>query len=215
MTFSPAIQIQKCTIEFDGKVYLKDFDLEVPSGEFHALTGPSGSGKSTVLNAILGFYAPHSNCQIMVNGLLLTDKTVGTIRTMTGWLPQQPIADATPVEEFLTRPFLFTKNKQAKPSHQKIEELLLQLGLTADLLQKKMEHLSGGQRQRIGLIQLLLLNRPILLLDEPTSALDTDSKELLWHCLKNTPNLTILSVSHDDWWLKKVNHVTNTSDYGR
>lgn len=215
MTFPTAIHIQKCTIEFDGKVYLKDFDLEVPTGEFHALTGPSGSGKSTVLNAILGFYAPNSDCKIMVNELVLTDKTIGAIRAITGWLPQQPIADATPVEEFLMRPFLFAQNKQAKPSHQKIEELLLQLGLAPDLLQKKMEHLSGGQRQRIGLIQLLLLNRPILLLDEPTSALDNESKELLWHCLKNTPNLTILSVSHDDWWLEKMNHVTNTSDYGR
>ena len=77
-----------------------------------------------------------------------------------------------------------------------------------------MEQLSGGQRQRIGLIQLLLLNRSILLLDEPTSALDNESKELLWRVLKKIPDLTILSVSHDEWWLERMNHVINTSDYG-
>lgn len=215
MTVPTAIQIKNCTIEFEGKTYLKDFNLEIPGGEFHALAGPSGSGKSTVLNAILGFYIPGYDCQIAVNELVLNDKTVKQIRSLVGWLPQQPVADATPVEEFLMRPFQFAQNKPAKPSHEKIEELMRAMGLPSDLMLKKMEHLSGGQRQRIGLIQLLLLNRPILLLDEPTSALDNASKELLWQCLKNTPNITILSVSHDDWWLEKMNHVTNTSDYGR
>ncbi len=215
MPHDTSICIQKCTIAFDGKDYLVDFGMKIPTGEFYALTGPSGSGKSTMLNAFLGFYTPSADCRIEVNGLLLNDTTVKQIRSKIGWLPQQPIADATPVKKFLMRPFLFAQNKEIKPPMHKIESLMQKLGLTPDLLLKSMEHLSGGQRQRIGLIQLLLLNRPLLLLDEPTSALDTESKEMLWHCLKSIPGLTILSVSHDEWWLKKMNRVINTIDYGR
>ena len=214
MNNTTAIRIRNCNVAFDGKKYLINFSLDIPSGEFCALTGPSGSGKSTIINALLGFSLPDTGCRIEVNNLPLNEKTVKQIRASIGWLPQQPIADATPVETFLMRPFLFAQNKNIKPSHTIIEERMLQLGLTTDLLQKKMEQLSGGQRQRIGLIQLLLLNRSILLLDEPTSALDNESKELLWRVLKKIPDLTILSVSHDEWWLERMNHVINTSDYG-
>jgi len=62
------------------------------------------------------------------------------------------------------------------------------------------------QRQRVGLALCYLLDKDVLLLDEPTSALDEASKEKV-HKLFSNKQRTIISTSHDPWWLEKCSKI--------
>lgn len=199
-----AVEMNRVAVTFGAKTYLDAFSLKLPTGKWGVLTGPSGTGKTTLFHALLGFYLPPPPAQIKINELPLTAAHLKTIRNQIGWLPQHPIADQTTVTDFLFNPFHFKHNRPQTPRTEPIEQYLSKLGLESSLLQKKMEHLSGGQRQKIALIQLLLLNRSILLLDEPTSALDAESKIMLVDLLKTHHKTTLLSISHDAWWIDQM-----------
>ena len=47
------LNIKDITVTVDGKEILKDFNLDIPDGEIHALMGPNGVGKSTICRSIL------------------------------------------------------------------------------------------------------------------------------------------------------------------
>ncbi|MCU0822376.1 MAG: ATP-binding cassette domain-containing protein, partial [Spirochaetes bacterium] len=81
--------------------------------------------------------------------------------------------------------------------------MLAGLGVTEDLLQKKMNELQGGQKVRVLLAQALFGNPDILLLDEPTNNLDIESITWLENFLYNFKN-TVIVVSHDRHFINKV-----------
>ena len=57
------------------------------------------------------------------------------------------------------------------------------------------------------LASMLLLKRPIVLLDEPTSALDADAVRALVEYIKHLPDVTLVSTSHDDNWVKNMDKI--------
>ena len=48
------LRIQDLRVSIAGKQILNGIDLEVSSGEVHAIMGPNGSGKSTLSHALMG-----------------------------------------------------------------------------------------------------------------------------------------------------------------
>ena len=48
------LKIENLTVEIENKVILKNFSLEIKSGEIHAIMGPNGAGKSTLSKVIMG-----------------------------------------------------------------------------------------------------------------------------------------------------------------
>ncbi|HFB99581.1 MAG TPA: ABC transporter ATP-binding protein, partial [Phaeodactylibacter sp.] len=83
----------------------------------------------------------------------------------------------------------------------RIEEILGKLKITN--LEQRIAHLSGGQRKRLALAQILIEEPEFLILDEPTNHLDLDMIEWLEEYLQQ-PNLTILMVTHDRYFLERV-----------
>ena len=83
----------------------------------------------------------------------------------------------------------------------KIQETLTRLKI--ENLQQKVKHLSGGQRKRLALARLIIDEPDLVILDEPTNHLDIDMIEWLEEYL-NQPNLTLLMVTHDRYFLERV-----------
>ena len=74
--------------EYDGKVAVKKFDMDVNGGEIVALVGPNGSGKTTLMRIAIGILKPTTG-DVIVNGYSITKNPVEAKRNI-GFVPDEP-----------------------------------------------------------------------------------------------------------------------------
>lgn len=199
------LQGKNIHFSYGDEVIFDDFSFELKRGEKLVLKGESGSGKSTLFRLILGFENPDEG-EFLYQGSVLKNETLRSFRKNTGWLPQDLNIGEGTVREVIHYPFSFKSISKEMPEEKSVIELLDKLGLDAGILEKTFSDLSTGQRQRIGVLICVLMDKQIFLLDEPTSALDHESKvKLADLLLKN--NRTILSTSHDSFWVERCDRI--------
>ena len=158
--------------------------FSVEPGETLALVGESGSGKSTVARLIVGLYTP-------------TEGSVQFSGRRMQMIFQDPYASLNPrwrVRDIVAEPIrvLHTKNR--------VDELLVQVGLSPDDGEKYPHEFSGGQRQRISIARALAGEPDFLVCDEPTSALDVSVQAQILNLmtdLQSRLGLTYLFISHN------------------
>lgn len=194
------------TVRFGDEVVMEGFSFRIPGGKHTILKGESGSGKSTLLKLILGYLKPAGGSIQFHSG-----KGRREIRRNTAWLPQDLDLGSGTVDEVIRKPFRFAINQAKIPGRETRIGTLNQLGLSGDNLDKPFRDLSTGQRQRVGLAICHLLDKPILLLDEPTSALDRASKRRAADLLLAHTNKTIVSTSHDPFWVEHADNIIELS----
>ena len=175
----------------------------VPDGVFAAIIGKSGSGKSTLLSLLGALDFPTSG-KVEVDGqdiTKLSDRKLIRYRlNQIGFVFQgyNLIPNLSALENVML-PMEFA-GLGAKPRRTRAEDLLEQVGLTADKLSRKPSRLSWGEQQRVAIARALA-NRPKLILaDEPTGNLDSATGKLivdLLHHLAKQENTTIIAVTHD------------------
>lgn len=204
----PFISFDHITFGYDGEsnTLFNDFSLSIEKGEKAAIKSDSGTGKTTLLRLLLGFERPDSG-EILFDGKPISEDNFSTIRTSAAWLPQDlNIGDDT-VEKVISDIFEFNHNSSLKPGKEQVQQTLSALGLPVSIAGKPFRDLSTGQRQRVGLALCHLLDRPLLLLDEPTSALDKTSKQNAIDLLFTNTNRTIISTTHDPFWLERCDKI--------
>ena len=198
----------------DGTEILKGVDLEVPTGEVHAIMGPNGSGKSTFLRCI-NFLETPSSGSIAVNGEQIEMREDGTplnrrqierIRTRLGMVFQSfnLWTHRTLLENVIEVPVYVLKTPRAE-AIARAKVLLERVGL-ADKADVFPSFLSGGQQQRAAIARALAVDPSVMLFDEPTSALDP---ELVGEVLTVIRDLaaegrTMLLVTHEMKFAREV-----------
>jgi ATP-binding cassette subfamily B protein len=178
---------------------LRDFTLEVRSGETVALVGPSGAGKSTVFQLLLRFYdAQHGH--VSLDGVPVQQAALDELRQRIGIVPQDSVIFSTSALENIRygRPQAGDAEviaaAQAAFAHDFISTL--PEGYNTFLGERGVR-LSGGQRQRISIARAILKNPPLLLLDEATSALDAESERMVQAALESAmKHRTTLVIAH-------------------
>jgi len=200
------INIKNLEFSYGDEQIISRLNFSIQKGKHTVIKGDSGSGKSTLLKLILGFLQPDGG-EISLNGETMNISRFRELRKKTAWLPQDLNMGERTVCDLIYTPFSFNNNEAIKPLESTVLDTFDQLGLQDEIFDKQFTDLSTGQRQRVGISLCILLDRPLLLLDEPTSALDRSSKEkaaeqLLWKSGK-----TIVSVSHDPYWVQKADSV--------
>jgi len=194
------------TYRKESDTLIKSCSLELKEGERLAVKGESGTGKTTLFRLIHGFERPRSG-QIFYKGEELNSRVIKKLRKESAWLPQDLNLGKGPVKEVLSFPFDFTANRATAPEANELESTFEKLGLEPSLLDKNFADLSTGQRQRAGIALCHLLNKPLMLLDEPTSALDKASKKKVMDLLFEKEGRTILSTSHDPYWIEHCDKI--------
>lgn len=200
------LQGSNISFSYPGESIFDGFHFYLKEGENVAVKGESGSGKSTLFRLILGFEHPDEG-QIEWENSPLTGKRLRQFRSRTAWLPQDLNIGKGTTLEVMQYPFRFKQSGNSIPSEDQLIEIFSDLGLEPETLRKTFSDLSTGQRQRAGLALCILLKKPVMLLDEPTSALDEASKEkAIQHLLSNSTR-SILSTSHDPYWIERCDRI--------
>jgi len=196
------IKFKNINLSVNSHFLFENLSFEVLKGEKSVISGRSGKGKTTLFNMLMGFVQPDSG-EIFFDGLKLNKKNVVQVRKRISWLPQNPsIIGRGKISEQILMPFNFKVNKYLKPDTNAIIGELEKLNLDKSILNSSFDEISGGEKQRLGIMLCKLLKREVLLLDEPTSALDKANLSSAVDYLFSQNDLTVLSASHDEEWLR-------------
>lgn len=154
----------------NGRVLLRDIDLEVQSGQILLLQGGNGTGKSTLLRSLAGLMSWRAG-ELIWCGRQVTARHP-EFQLQLAYLGHQcAMSDALSGMENLR----FALQMQGVCwSAKQVVPVLEQLGL-ADLMQRPVARLSQGQRRRLALARVMLSGRSVWLLDEPDNALDAQA----------------------------------------
>lgn len=180
-------------------------DLAVRCGETVGIVGESGSGKSTLARAVLRLERPRTG-SIQLEGRdieSLRGPALRAYRRAVQVVFQDPLASLNPrhtVLELVTEAMLVHGLVTSAERRYVAANLLSEVGLSADMLDRYPHAFSGGQRQRICIARALALQPRLLICDEAVSALDLSVRAQvlnLLQSLKESRGLAYLFITHD------------------
>ena len=217
------ITVTNVSLQFSDRKLFDDVNIKFIPGNCYGLIGANGAGKSTFLKILAGEIQPSTGNVSMGPDERLTtlsqnhygfeDYTVletvimGHKRLYEIMKEKDAVymkADFTDADGILAAElegeFAELDGWEAEPQ---AAVMLQGLGITEDMLDKKMSELTEGLKVKVLLAQALFGKPDVLLLDEPTNGLDKQSIEWLEEFLIDFPN-TVIVVSHDRHFLNKV-----------
>jgi len=202
------LKIEGLTAEVEGKEILKGIDLEVPTGEIHAIMGPNGSGKSTlsyVLSGREGYEITGGSATFDGQDLLAMEPEE---RAAAGLF----LAFQYPVElpgvgnaNFLRTALNAIRRGKGEPELDAMQFLKLArermkaLSMPEDMLKRGVNvGFSGGEKKRNEVLQMALLNPSLAILDETDSGLDIDALKIVAEGVNamRGPNFSSLVITH-------------------
>ena len=176
------LKVEGLTVEVDGKLVLRDINLEVPKGEVHVLFGPNGSGKSSLIMSILGFPAYRVvSGRILFKGQDITSLPINErVKLGLGVAFQNPpTIRGVKLREVLER--LVSQGGR----YSSLRELAETLNFPLDFMERDLNlGFSGGEMKKSEVIQILAQNPDFVILDEPDSGVDVENLQLIGKVIK-------------------------------
>jgi ATP-binding cassette subfamily F protein 3 len=213
---------------FDGNQIIKNLSFSVADGDKVAVVGLNGAGKSTLFRILLDQISYDSGEFFMgksprigwmpqtVDELNLpNDMNVYDFLRFGRPLPHieskiaeiyQKIANGDTSAETLNLLGQYQNEFDAWDGYSaesELENMIVQMGIPSENLNKKLGELSGGQKSKISFVRTLYSRPDVLFLDEPTNHLDAVSREWMMNYLIKTKS-TVVFISHDEEFLTKV-----------
>jgi peptide/nickel transport system ATP-binding protein/oligopeptide transport system ATP-binding protein len=177
--------------------------------------GESGSGKTTIGRALLKL-TPATEGRVLIEGkdvLPLSEAEFRHYRRQMQMIFQDPFGSLNArlsifqiVGEALEIHFPEMKRPDRR---ERVAELLRQVGLQPEMMERYPHEFSGGQRQRIGIARALAVKPKFIVCDEPVSALDVSVQAQIVNLLQDLQDqlgLTYLFIAHD---LAVVEHISD------
>ncbi len=200
---------------FDDVKAVDDVSFTIEPGTTVGLVGESGSGKSTIGKTILKLVPPTSG-QILFEGRDILPMSEGEFRPLRREMQmifQDPFGSLNPrhtifqiVGEALEIHFPAMNRGERRD---RVAELMKQVGLKPEMMERYPHEFSGGQRQRIGIARALAVKPKFMVCDEPVSALDVSVQAQIVNLLQDLQaelGLTYLFIAHD---LAVVEHMSD------
>lgn len=199
MSSVPAISLEGVSFSYpSGTSVLCDVSLEIPEGQFVALTGANGAGKTTLARHLIGLLHPTEGV-VHILGRNTTEHSVGQLARWVGFAfqnPEKQIFSPTVGEElaFGSR----NLGLSGEALCEAIQRALNDFNLAA-WSDYPPAALSFSIRRMVALASIAAMNTPILVLDEPTVGLDLHGTAHLvtWLKSRHKAGSTILLITHD------------------
>lgn len=182
-----------------------DVSFSIDEGKTLGLVGESGSGKTTVgrcLARLLDF----EEGEITFRGERVGQISARDFRPYRKQIQivfQEPSESVNPlrsVQHILEEPLRVHRLGSNRSRGERVREILVLIGLDADILARKPRELSASVLQRVAIGRALITEPSFIVLDEPTSALPPDAKPVIMELLRELQaelGLTYLFISHD------------------
>jgi len=213
---APLLQITNLVKEFPitsgvlqrkvGAVHaVSDVSFSVPTGTTFGLVGESGCGKTTIGKVIVALEKPNSG-SVTLGDVDVSKLSGGELRRKRRDLQlmfQDPHSSLDPrmrVGAIIGEPLAIQHMGSKRAQQDRVFELLGEVGLPRNAVERYPHEFSGGQRQRIGLARALTLNPRLIVADEPVSALDVSIRAQVLNLMKRlqaSHGLTYVVISHD------------------
>ncbi len=185
------LEIRNLSVKIEEKEIIKNFSIQVPKGEIHAIMGPNGTGKSTLSYTIMGHPAYEiEQGEILINDQIINDWPTDE-RSHAGLFLalQQPVAvPGVTLANFL-RTAINTRRKAADPDSKPISipefrkmmnEKMAMLKIAPEFSRRYLnDGFSGGEKKRAEVLQMAVLQPEIAILDEIDSGLDIDAVRIV------------------------------------
>ena len=165
------LNVQNLQKSFKKRQVVKDFSLDIESGEVVGLLGPNGAGKTTCFYMIVGLIAADGG-SVTLDGKEIRHLPIHErARLGLGYLPQEASIFRKMTVEQNIRAILEISLKDKQQIDTELERLL------ADLNIERLRHspapsLSGGERRRVEIARVLAMQPRFILLDEPFAGVD-------------------------------------------
>ena len=182
-------------------------------GETLGVVGESGSGKTSLAMALLRLIP--SQGRIVFCGHpwdTLPARALRARRQHMQLVFQDPFGSLNPrmtIGDIVAEGLTVHTSLRREAIVRQVGEILQQVGLSADSMQRYPHEFSGGQRQRIAIARAMILKPKLVILDEPTSALDMSVQAqviALLRDLQRTHAVSYLVISHDLRVIKALSH---------
>lgn len=179
------LKISNLSVNVSDKKILKNLNLEIKSGEIHAIMGPNGTGKSTLTKVIMG----DKNYKVTEGEILFDDKKSNDLTTderarlgiFLGL--QMPLEIEGVSNADFMRSALHAKEGNSFKLFDFIKDMdkyVDKLKMNKDMIHRGVNQgFSGGERKKNEILQMYLLKPSMVLLDEIDSGLDVDSLKIV------------------------------------
>lgn len=191
------IECKRVTFNYNKHTVLHDINLTFSSQQKIGIVGESGSGKTTLAHLILGMLKPTAG-EINKHGLTMLPIFQNAYDSFN---PKRTI------QQSMDEAIKYYYQDATKALTQRLDELLVLMGLDSNLLKRRPEALSGGQLQRLNMIRSFVLEPDILICDEITANLDVISENKMKDILEHYHQLTrkgLMIISHDIAFLQAL-----------
>ena len=189
------LQIREISKSYGMQNVLRNFSLNIESGEIISVVGSSGSGKTTLLRLISGLEMPDDGQITLKNEIVASNNNFVRPEDRDCSLVFQDYALFPNMS--MRQNIYFGKNSEN--NKEKIEQLI-EITDIESILEKFPHQCSGGEQQRVALVRSLAINPSLVLMDEPLSNLDQSLKANLALVIRNLLKkfkTTAVIVTHD------------------
>ncbi len=185
---------------------LQEIDLEIHEGEVLGVIGESGCGKSTLGRCLVGLHKPTEGEILFEGKSILGVRAKEKLKLCKNiqMIFQDPYSSLDPrhtAADSVSEPMVVHKTVKGRVAmEQRVLELLKQVGLDVQHMNRYPHEFSGGQRQRLNVARAISINPRMIICDEPVSALDVSIQAQVINLLKKLQkeyNLTYVFISHD------------------
>ena len=181
----------------DGPLILDGINIRIEPGQKIGLAGTVGSGKTTLLQVLMRIADPTEG-RVKLNGTDMKDIRISGLRSLFGYIPQEPSLFSESIYNNIT----FGRKVDAPMVNNAVKLAQLERFISGapkgwdGLIGERGLRISGGEKQRVAIARAILGKPKILVLDDATSNLDADTEKELIKQLSQTPDTTIIIISH-------------------
>jgi len=192
---------------------VNEASFTIRESETVGIVGESGSGKTTLALAVMRLLTSQGRISFVgqdVQGW--KNRQLRPLRKNMQMVFQDPYGSLSPrltVEQIVAEGLGVHGLPQGQNAHQMVGDILTEVGLSREMMNRYPHEFSGGQRQRIAIARVMILRPKLVVLDEPTSALDMTVQVQIVDLLRDLQRrhkLAYLFISHDLKVVRALSH---------